>query len=234
MTKKAHFSVSDFRATVLATGLARTNRFEIKIIPPISLRQGSELVSLLAEQASFPLLNIQTKPFKIFGPAYQKPITSDYGGEGTSIVFHIDREMKVKRFFNDWMHKVVDKDAYTVGWLNDYKGTVVIRQLDEQDRATHEVELIDAFPRNVNLLDLNHTSTNQTHRLNVLFAYRYWRDLSTSAPIDTPARLAVINDEVVGTPTRTRANEPFKSPSPRLADGLDSNRGEQVGAGSFG
>ena len=47
MVKKAHFSVSDFRSTVLATGLARTNRFEIKIVPPISLRQGSELVSLM-------------------------------------------------------------------------------------------------------------------------------------------------------------------------------------------
>lgn len=231
--KKAHFSVSDFRSTVLAKGLARTNRFEIKIIPPVSLRQGSEFISLMAEQASFPLLNIQTKAFKIFGPAYQKPITSDYGGEGTSIVFHIDREMKVKRFFNDWIHTIVDKDRYTVGWLNDYKGSVIIRQLDEQDQVTHEVELIDAFPRNVNILDLNHTSTNQTHRLNVMFAYRYWRDLSTTKPNDTPTQITVRNDTPVVTPTSTKANEPYKSPSPRLYNGLDDQNTE-VGAGTGG
>ena len=233
MTKKAHFSVSDFRATVLAKGLARTNRFEIKIIPPISLRQGSEFISLMAEQASFPLLNIQTKPFKIFGPAFQKPITSDYGGEGTSIIFHIDREMRVKTFFNDWMHKIVDKDSYTVGWLNDYKGTVIIRQLDEQDMITHEVELIDAFPRNINLLDLNHTSTNQTHRLNVMFAYRYWRDLSSTRPVDTPSRITVNNELAVVTPARTTANEPYKTPSPRLYNGLD-DQGAAAGAGTAG
>jgi hypothetical protein len=234
MSKKAHFSVSDFRATVLATGLARTNRFEIKIIPPVSLRQGSELVSLMAEQATFPLLNIQTKPFKIFGPAYQKPITSDYGGEGTSIVFHVDRDMKVKRFFNDWMHQIVDKERYTVGWLNDYKGTVIIRQLDEMDMATHEVELIDAFPRNINVLDLNHTSTNQTHRLNVLFAYRYWRDLSSTIPNETPTQLVVSNNNATVAPsTRSRANEPFSSPPPRLYNGLD-DQGSITGAGAAG
>ncbi len=68
---KAHFKIADFRATLLAKSLARTNRFEIQIIPPAALRQSSDLVSLFAEQASFPILNIQTKPFKIFGPAYQ-------------------------------------------------------------------------------------------------------------------------------------------------------------------
>lgn len=234
MNKKAHFSVSDFRATVLATGLARTNRFEVKIIPPITLRLKSEFVSLMAEQASFPILNIQTKSFKIFGPAYQKPITSDYGGEGTSIVFHVDREMKVKAFFNDWLHTIVDKDRYTVGWLNDYKGTVIIRQLDEQDKVTHEVELVDAFPRNVNLLDLNHTSTNQTHRLNVMFAYRYWRDLSTTRPEDVPTPISIKNEVPIVTSSNTKANEPFKSPSPRLADGLDSVNGEQAGPGAYG
>lgn len=234
MSKKAHFSVSDFRSTILAKGLARSNRFEIKIIPPVSLRRGSELVSLMAEQASFPILNIQTKAFKIFGPAYQKPITSDYGGEGTSIVFHVDREMKIKTFFNEWMHKIVDKDRYTVGWLNDYKGTVIIRQIDEQNNVTHEVELIDAFPRNINLLDLNHTSTNQTHRLNVMFAYRYWRDLSTGKPNDTPTPITIKNDLNIVTPTKTSSNEPYKSPGPRLADGLDGDSGSTVGSGSYG
>lgn len=231
--KKSHFKVADFRATLFSKSLARTNRFEIQIIPPAILRQGSELVSLYAEQASFPILNVQTKPFKIFGPAYQKPITSDYGGEGTSIIFHIDRDMKIKRFFDNWVHSIIDKDSYTVGWLNEYKGTVVIRQLDEEENVTYEIELVDAFPRNINLLDLNNSATNQTHRLNVMFAYRYWRDLSSTRPSEIPTPI-FINRTTSTTAANNSANKPVPSAQPRLADGLDNQNGQEVGAGSLG
>ncbi len=142
--------------------------------------------------------------------------------------------MKIKRFFDSWLHSVVDKDSYTVGWLNDYKGTVIIRQLDEEENITYEVELIDAFPRNANLLDLNHNSTNQTHRLNVLFAYRYWRDLSTTRVADVPTPIFVNKTVTTAAANKSVSNKPIQSPSPRLADGLDNQNGQQVGAGSFG
>lgn len=175
---KSTFNLNNFRETVLGYGLARTNRFEVLILPPSSLtaqyKAAAEVASLLVEQASFPILNIATKQFKIFGPTYQMPITSEYGGEGISINFHMDSNLTVKNFFDAWMHEVIDPTSYTVNYQEKYLGTIVISQLDEQDNITYEVELIDAFPRNINLMDLNNSSSNQTHRLNVLFAYRRW------------------------------------------------------------
>ena len=53
--------------------------------------------------ASLPPVNISTKSFKIFGPTYQRPFGAEYGGEGISFTFHVDRDMKVKTFFDDWM-----------------------------------------------------------------------------------------------------------------------------------
>lgn len=186
---KSDFSLDRVRAEILSgAGLARTNRFEVVITPPPGLagydKKIGELVSMYAEQASIPLLNIFTKSYKVFGPTQQRPITAEYGGEGIPITFHVDRNMVVRKFFEDWMHIIIDSKTFTVGYQRDYITNVVIRQLDEQDNITQEVTLLEAFPRNLNLMDLNNSSSNQTHRLNVLFAYRYWLSTNTKRDRD--------------------------------------------------
>jgi len=188
----ANFSLDRFRTQVLSgAGLARNNRFEVLITPPPGLANRfseAELASLYVEQANIPLLNIFSKPFKIFGPTYQRPISSEYGGEGIPMTFHVDQNMVVRRFFEDWMHLIVDPDRFTVSYQENYITDIYIRQLDEQDNVTNEIKLLEAFPRNLNLMDLNHGASNQTHRLNVLFAYRYWVNTQTTNtnPINTP------------------------------------------------
>lgn len=196
----ANFSLDRFRSEVLdGAGLARNNRFEVLITPPRGLADKfseAELASLYVEQASIPLLNIFAKPFKIFGPSYQRPISSEYGGEGLPMTFHVDQNFAIRRFFEDWMHVIVDPIRFTVGYQENYITDIYIRQLDEQDNITNEIKLIEAFPRNLNLMDLNHSASNQTHRLNVLFAYRYWVNTgrATTSPVDIPR--VIINPQV--------------------------------------
>ena len=175
----ANFNLSRFISAITTDSLARTNRFEVFILPPRILGglpgKNGEAISLYCEQTNFPMLNISTKAYKIFGPTYQRPVTSEYGGDGISFVFHVDRDMLVRKFFEDWMHLIVDPDTFTVGYQADYITSIFIRQLDDQNNVTHEVELLEAFPRNMNIMELNNASSNQTHRLNILFAYRYWK-----------------------------------------------------------
>ena len=202
----ANYSLERFRSEILdGAGLARNNRFEVIIAPPRGLSDRgseSELASLYVEQASVPLLNIFAKPFKIFGPTYQRPITSEYGGEGMPITFHVDRDMRIRRFFEDWMHLIVDPVRFTVGYQEDYISDIFIRQLDEQNNITNEIKLVEAFPRNINLMDLNNNSSNQTHRLNVLFAYRYWINTArtTTTPISIPR--IILNPQIPATDNR--------------------------------
>jgi hypothetical protein len=101
--------------------------------------------------------------------------------------------MSVRNFFEDWMHVIVNRNNYTIGYQEDYATTINIRQLDEQDNITYEVELLEAFPRNMNLMDLNHASSNQTHRLSVLFAYRYWQNVirKPNQAVDVPQAVSI-------------------------------------------
>lgn len=175
---KADFKLENFISFVKESSLARVNRFEVIISPPNIIGRSAEearAVSLLCEISNFPPLNLSVKPFKIFGPSYQRPITSEYGGDGISMTFHVDRDMSLKRFFDDWAEGIVRRQDFTVNYQFDYATTIKIRQLDEENNITYEIELLEAFPRSITLMDLNNSAQGQTHRLNIIFAYRYWR-----------------------------------------------------------
>lgn len=216
------FSLERFRSEVLSgAGLSRPNRFEVSITPPRGLAnsQFSNLVSLYVEQTSMPLLNIFTKPLKIFGPSYQRPITSEYGGDGISFNFHVDKKFDVRKFFEEWMHLIVDPETFTVGYQESYVSTINIRQLDDQNNAIHEVQLLEAFPRNMNLMDLNNASSNQTHRINILFAYRYWIDINKTRKNEVPQLLNVITPQVPREDVRTpRPNRQWNWPTGELEE----------------
>jgi hypothetical protein len=180
------FNLEQFVAEVKGTGLARVNRFEIQINLPSGLQssinfpqnitnENARLVSLFAEISNLPPVSLNVKPFKIYGPVYQRPTGIDYGGDGLSMTFHVDRTMNVKRFFDDWIETVVNRDTFNVSYERDYVTKIVIKQLDEKDNTTYEIELEDAFPRSLSMMELNNSAQNQTHRLNVVFAYRRWR-----------------------------------------------------------
>lgn len=174
---KAHFSLENFKSAVLGDGLSRTNRFEVIITAPTGFDDSGEYsrrVSLFCETASFPLLNVTTKQHRIYGPAYQRPITSEYGGEGIPLTFHVDRKMDIKVYFDNWIQNIVNRDTYNVAYQSEYAGEVEIYQLDEQNNYTYGIKLLEAFPRSLNVMELNSGAQNQTHRLTVLFAYRKW------------------------------------------------------------
>ena len=174
---KSNFNISEFKTQVTSEGLARQNRFEVLILPPSSLStltRTSRTVSLFCDAAMLPGMSITTKQLKSFGPAYQRPVSAEYGGDAINLVFHIDTDMRIKAFFDTWMNSIVDPKSFVVAYQEDYITQIEIRQLDENNNVTYSVKLIDAFPRATNMMDLNNSSNNQSHKLSVVFAYRKW------------------------------------------------------------
>lgn len=173
------FNVGKFRSEVLGYGLARTNRFEVNIPVPVgmsgSYKSYGSLVSLFCEETNFPPLIVSTKSYKIFGPSFQRPVSAEFGGEGITMTFHVDREMLVKRFFEDWTATIVGEDDFLLYYQDQYAVDMEIKQLNEQDEISYICKLYDAFPRSINIMALNNSAQSQTHRLTVMFAYRYWR-----------------------------------------------------------
>lgn len=177
------FNLREFQSTVNQIGLAEVNRFEMFInAPPTLGLEDARLPSLLCEITNFPPLNVFVKPLNIYGPAHQRPVSLDYGGDGLAASFYVDQDMRVKRFFEDWIWKISDPVSHNISYQGNYACDITIKQLNRKEDEVYEVNLIDAFPRSMNLMDLNNSAQNQVHRLTIVFAFRRWTTGETNAP----------------------------------------------------
>ena len=176
----ANFSLRNFQSEVLRRGLSKPNRFEILMTVPTALTDAftieeGKLVSLFCESTNLPPQFIGVRQQRIYGPAYQRPYSVEYGGEGITMTFILDQQMDVKAFFDSWVSKIVDPFQYFVYYPTTYIAkTVEIHQLNDRNGYEYSIFLEDVFPRSVSLVELNNTSQNQFNRLNVTFAYRRW------------------------------------------------------------
>lgn len=191
----ANFNLQRFQAFVKTKGLARTNRFEIMLVPPsVMNRYGRQYdeISLACELTTLPPLNVDVRELKIYGPTYKRPTGLNYGGEGLPITFHLDRDMSFKRLIEDWIHMMVSRGSHIVNYSEDvmfgvgsYYTRVYLRQLDEANNVTYEIFLNEAFPRSMNIVELNNTAQNQTHRMTVIFAFRTWERQFNNKTLET-------------------------------------------------
>ena len=254
---KSNFSLSAFQASVGSLALARTNRFEVIITPPkiVQDRDASQLSSLYCEVANLPPLNLNVKSYKTYGPNHQRPIGSDYGGDGLSMTFHLDSGLSIKRFFDNWMESIVTRDTYNVNYQTNYATSILLRQLrpssgaDDKDEIMYELELLESFPRSMNIVEFNNSAQNQTQRLTVVFAYRYWRrtDIKKFAePILSPPAIAALPQSQVNANKISNQIFPLKSNDGYFGSGNSPGRvsiggsirgiqdSDEVGSGSFG
>lgn len=179
---KANFKLSEFLSTIKNTELSRINRFEVMFVTPSSIKSAdNKLVSLFCEISNLPGLAITTKGQRIYGPAYQRPVSLEYGGEAINMTFYVDRDFKVKSFFDKWMFSIVNPNNYNVAYDDSiipggtkYTTDITINQLDQNNNIKYSVKLVEAFPKVITMMDLNMASTNQVHKLNVIFGYRKW------------------------------------------------------------
>ena len=158
------------------TDLARPNKFEVLIFPPLALGKtglATEVLRYRCETAQLPGRHLSVTEQKHYGPFIKFPMLSTYND--IDLTFIISGNMIEKMFFDAWMNLINPINSFNVAYKETYAQPIVIRQFDLSGKETYRVKLIDAFPINVNQLDLD-WSTEGHHKLNVTFAYTYWEN----------------------------------------------------------
>ena len=92
-------TLNDFISNIKSRSLARQNRFTLAIEGGLNSQDGN-LVELFCEQAVLPGLNFASQPTRSFGE--QREVIYDRNFESIQLTFLVDREMKVKQFFDKW------------------------------------------------------------------------------------------------------------------------------------
>lgn len=179
---KSQKSYKDFLSLVRKEGLSKTTKFEVLIIPPSSNELGfmsSGDVSLLAESAVLPKLDIRTERLKIYGPSEPRPIDIDYG-ETMSISFYLDNKMNLRDFFERWINLVVNKSSFNVNYQREYvSNEITITKLDNKDDVVRTYTFKEAFPISIQASNLSYSSVDQFDKIEVTFAYRTWEAKDT-------------------------------------------------------
>ena len=178
--------------------MARPNRYEVLLTPP----KGAETImsqimreftndgtvrktGLRCSSISFPGRTIDTAPDNnIFGPP--RNIAQGYTYGDLQASFQCSSDMKEKKVFETWQRLAYNPQSWTMGYYDDYTGSIDIVQLDEKDKKRYGVRIVECFPRDVAAQQLSYDTNNTIGTIDITFAYRYWKALDDEADLPKP------------------------------------------------
>jgi|TARA_B110000438_G_scaffold141603_1_gene136635 hypothetical protein len=152
---------------------ARPNLFEVVIFAkPDGINKAlQERLKFSCYQANIPGMSILTteKDEGYRSIAYQKTY------EDITLGFYVHGDMKEIKVFQDWMKIMINPENNHVGYYDDYKSTIEIKNLDRQQKKVLTTTLIDAYPKSIDALTLDADSNDEIMKVNVGFTYRYYK-----------------------------------------------------------
>ena len=183
MAESTQFNVSGFTSAIKTLGLANPNKFKVDIAFPSKLKGTGGTgtlrnLSLMCESISIAGRGVQTildlqyglrKEIVYNAPVYN-PIT---------LSFLCSSELKEKQLLDKWNNFIVPNNngkGFDVGYYKDYTGTITVYLLDSDGNTVKYTQTyMEAYPKTVNAIELNHSTTNSVARVTADFQYAYWR-----------------------------------------------------------
>jgi len=170
------------------SGFQRPNRFRVKILPPLILRN----LNLLTNNDIFVNM-IQTPSQAIL---YREDTMSPSGGniqvpfkrvfdERFIIEFVVDSKWNIRKFFDSWIDSVFvnsnnsNRDrsynnSSRVNYWSDIVGTVIIEALGINGDVNYTITLHDSYPKLIIPSEMNNNASNTYLTLLVDMNYRYY------------------------------------------------------------
>lgn len=172
-------------------GIAKPNKFDVSIFFHLSqnirdsdlnnyLRQfytrdnlnNAAQLKFLCDSASIPGVSFSSEEGRTYGPVVKTPYQTTY--EDLQLGFICTANMKEKKFFDLWFNAISDPRTNNFNYLEEYCVTIQVKQYNEYAESTYNVKFLDAYPISMQPLELNWSSNDTPHRLNVTFSFKKW------------------------------------------------------------
>ena len=118
--------------------------------------------------------------------------------------------MRERQFFEAWQKMCVGEHTHKANYYDWYIGKMHIYQLGadseiSRDMPTYAVEAMEVYPANIGSVDYGYNKTGEVVKINVQFAYKYWRNMSSSTQglsfaqhMQSPAEVKSANSGLFG------------------------------------
>ena len=109
----------------------------------------------------------------VYGPPHEMVQGTTFGE--IAATFYLSSDMRELKTFHEWQDKIVNPDTYDLNYYKETVGVVKIFSLDKSENRTFGIELVEAFPKTIDPIQVGHASPNTINKVGVSFQYRYWK-----------------------------------------------------------
>ena len=160
------------------TDFSYANKYETEIsFPAVISNIEKRNLSIRCDNITMPGRNLRTvMNGNVYGPPHEIVQGTTFGEISAS--FYLSSDMRELKSFHDWQDSMVDPSTYDLNYYKETVGVVKIFSLDKSEKRTFGIELVEAFPKTINPIQVGHASNNTINKVEVSFQYRYWKDAS--------------------------------------------------------
>jgi hypothetical protein len=189
-------NINQFKSS-FKTDVARPSRFDVTIPIPLSLGfyiSSARNLTYRCESAQLPGRTFETAQKKMgSAPVEYFPYHTNY--QQSTMTFIVSDDMNEKIFFDAWMELINPTTDFNFQYKSNYAVDISVNQYDVNGNLTYSGVLQEAFPVDVNQLDMD-WSTDSYHKLAVVFMYKQWNNNTVSGLINdikTTGLTALVN-----------------------------------------
>ena len=168
--QSAYGTVDGFRRSLLEKGFARPNLFVVEISCDVGKHAYAKKLGMSCHAAQIPGINIATtdKDIGLRSVAYNQ-IYSDI-----ILSFYCDSNMHMYGFWESWCKDIINPVDRRNKYYDDYakNHNITIIQLNRQKNAVAKFILQEAYPKQVDPISLDYSSSGNITSLNVTITYR--------------------------------------------------------------
>jgi len=132
-------------------------------------QQDTNLIGILCHEATFPFYTFTTNSF--FYNNVESHILNKIDYDPATFNFYVDKDNVILGFFDSWFKRMLNEN-HQFGYYDDYVSTIDIEMYDRRFQLAAKATLIDAFPINLESLNLAYAQNDAILNLQVSFQFK--------------------------------------------------------------
>ena len=138
-----------------------------------------------SEVKNMPGKDLQTQEVQ-YGSEPVRSMVQTHGYEGLiEASFYGDKYLRERQFFEAWQRMCVGEHTHRANYYDNYIGKMHIYQLGadqeiNRDMPAYAIEAMEVYPTTIGTVNYSYAASSQIVKINVGFAYKYWRNLGTN------------------------------------------------------
>jgi hypothetical protein len=181
------FNIARFSAHINNSGTVQTNKFIVRIPPPIILQNGFEVVQrsieYRANSVKVPGVDLDTQNVSRYGIGPSQKFPTNVNFTDVDINFLDTNGNYIWKYFAKWMNGIFDytgtsggnsEPSYKVEYKKYYQTDIQIFVFDNAGRQTNAIILKETFPISLSDVSLSWSENNRLYEFNVRFSFKEW------------------------------------------------------------